>query len=84
MAYTGILKTSLAGCGLTDHVQLTLAGILENLTIMGEIRTVEKCILGDTDINGTTYDVIMPTITLTFAKPGVSQEASCYVLCSKQ
>lgn len=82
MAYTGIQETSLTGCGLTNHVQLILIGIVENLTIKGDVRIAYTCVLGQRDINGMIYHVVALTLTLMFAKAGVSQGASCYILCN--
>ena len=60
-------RTSLAGCGLTDHVQRTLTGILENLTVF--TRSVQKCILRYMDVSGMTSHAHLHACT--FVKPEV-------------
>ena len=71
LACTGIPRTSLVGCGLTDHVQRTLTGIKENLTIF--MRSVQKCILRYMDGNGTTCHAQVHACT--FVRPEVCLSA---------
>ena len=80
LACTGVQKTSLAGCGLTNHVLLILTGILENQTMLEEVRIAYTCVLSHMDMNGMTFHAIMSTTSPTFAKPAVSQEALFYIL----
>ena len=74
LACTGVQKTSLAGCGLTNHMLRILTGILENLTMLGAERIADTCVLSRRDINGMMLHVMLSTTSFTFAKPAVSQK----------
>ena len=65
--------TSLAFFGLTVHPLLTPIGILENLTMLGDMRIVE-CNINPLDGNGTTPNVGNLLVTFVNYVPTVGQK----------